>query len=114
MANKAAIEKYQRLLRMQNHVHVEKGAKTTRQQTRAKLRNTIKSKTTSADDKWDAMLKMQSRPVRESQTRLHKRCRRPGCGRPQGIDSRRTGLCRICLRNFMNRAWLPGFRLASW
>ena len=112
MANKAAISKYMKMMKYQTHVHVDKEGKRTRGDARKKLTDVLKSQTASVEDKWDAMLKLQKRPVKESQTRLNSRCKR--CGRPHAVDTRRTGLCRMCLRQFFCNGWLPGYMLSSW
>lgn len=46
-----------------------------------------------------------------SHVRVRNRCR--FCGRPRGTY-RKFGICRICLRQLLNKGLIPGLRKASW
>lgn len=50
-------------------------------------------------------------PRDSSACRVNRRC--ASCGRSRAVY-RRFGLCRMCLRNFAMRGYLPGLLKASW
>ncbi|MCY4420989.1 MAG: 30S ribosomal protein S14 [Gammaproteobacteria bacterium] len=78
---------------------------------RARLKATIKSPTTSYDEKQDAMLQLQKLPRDASPVRLRNRCSLTG--RPKGYY-RKFGLGRNKLREAAMRGDVPGLVKASW
>ena len=78
---------------------------TDRQETRNALRDKVK------EGDYDAMIKLQKRTRNESATRVTRRCE--SCGRPRGTY-RKFSLCRICLRKYAVRGFIPGLKKASW
>ncbi len=78
---------------------------------RAALKVLIASPTTSEEDRWDAVLKLQALPRDSSSARQRNRCNQTG--RPHGY-LRKFGLSRIKLREATMRGEVPGLRKASW
>ncbi|MBO9491011.1 30S ribosomal protein S14 [Endozoicomonas sp. G2_1] len=78
---------------------------------RAELKAIISSVNTSEEDRWDAVLKLQSLPRNSSSSRQRNRCN--VTGRPHGY-LRKFGLSRIKLREAMMRGEVPGLKKASW
>ena len=78
---------------------------------RAALKALIASPTTSEEDRWDAVLKLQTLPRDSSSSRQRNRCNQTG--RPHGY-LRKFGLSRIKLREATMRGEVPGLRKASW
>jgi len=78
---------------------------------RAQLKATINSVTTSDEDRWAAMLKLQSLPRDASPVRLRNRCGLTG--RPHGFF-RKFGLSRNKLREAVMQGDVPGVVKASW
>ena len=78
---------------------------------RAALKATIKSVNTSEEDRWDAVLKLQSLPRDSSTSRKRNRCNQTG--RPHGY-LRKFGLSRIKVREACMKGEIPGLRKASW
>ena len=78
---------------------------------RAELKAVISSVHTSDEDRWDAVLKLQSLPRDSSECRQRNRCNITG--RPHGY-LRKFGLSRIKLREHMMRGEVPGLKKASW
>jgi small subunit ribosomal protein S14 len=78
---------------------------------RAALKAIISSPETSEEDRWDAVLKLQSLPRDSSSSRQRNRCN--VTGRPHGY-LRKFGLSRIKLRETMMRGEVPGLKKASW
>lgn len=75
---------------------------------REELKRTIKK---DAENRDEAVLKLQKRRRDESKTRVRNRCRR--CGRPRAT-LRKFGLCRLCVRIAMMRGDITGMKKASW
>jgi small subunit ribosomal protein S14 len=63
------------------------------------------------DGREAAVLRLQKRRRNESYTRLRDRCRE--CGRGNGTY-KKFGLCRIHLREAVQRGDVPGLKKASW
>lgn len=103
MATKSKIAREKQLLKRLNHKE--------NQETRNKLRETVKSHKSTPEEKMLAMFALAKRNVDESPTRHTRRCWQ--CGRPKGVY-RRLGLCRCCIFSAMRNGWLVGFRKASW
>lgn len=78
---------------------------------RAALKKIIFDKTTSEDDRFEAVIKLQKLPRNASPSRVRNRCRITG--RPRGYY-RKFGLSRNRLREVMNRGEVPGAVKASW
>ena len=78
---------------------------------RAEIKAIISSVNTSEEDRWDAVLKLQTLPRDSSACRQRNRCNITG--RPHGY-LRKFGLSRIKLREHMMRGEVPGLKKASW
>ena len=78
---------------------------------RAELKKLISSPEASEEDRWDAVLKLQSLPRDSSSSRKRNRCNQTG--RPHGF-LRKFGLSRIKLREAAMRGEVPGLKKASW
>ncbi|BEU01593.1 30S ribosomal protein S14 [Agarivorans sp. OAG1] len=78
---------------------------------RAALKAIISSVNSSDEERWDAVLKLQSLPRDSSRSRQRNRCN--VTGRPHGY-LRKFGLSRIKLREAMMRGEVPGLKKASW
>ncbi len=74
-----------------------------------KARKELSDKAKKGD--WEAGIKLQKQPRDRSHVRLRARCN--VCGRPHGT-LKKFKLCRICLRNLLNRAFIPGAKKSSW
>ena len=78
---------------------------------RAQLKATVSSVSASDEDRWAAMLKLQSLPRDASPVRLRNRCGL--AGRPHGFF-RKFGLGRNKLREAVMQGDVPGVVKASW
>ena len=78
---------------------------------RKSLKATIKSSTTSFEEKMAAVDSLQKLPRDSSEVRQHNRCRITG--RPHGVY-RKFGLCRNKIREAAMRGDIPGLVKASW
>lgn len=78
---------------------------------RAALKAIIAGVDTPEDERWDAVLKLQSLPRDSSPSRQRNRCNITG--RPHGY-LRKFGLSRIKLREAAMRGEVPGLKKASW
>lgn len=78
---------------------------------RAALKEIISSVNSSDEERWDAVLKLQTLPRDSSRSRQRNRCN--VTGRPHGY-LRKFGLSRIKLREAMMRGEVPGLKKASW
>ncbi|MDX1706272.1 30S ribosomal protein S14 [Pseudidiomarina sp.] len=78
---------------------------------RIALKKVISDPTTSDEDRWDAVLKLQSLPRDSSPARQRNRCR--VTGRPHGF-LRKFGMSRIKVREKAMRGEIPGLKKASW
>ncbi|TCL04897.1 MULTISPECIES: 30S ribosomal protein S14 [Sodalis] len=78
---------------------------------RAELKTIISSVTSSDEERWDAVLKLQTLPRDSSPSRQRNRCRQTG--RPHAF-LRKFGLSRIKVRETAMRGEIPGLRKASW
>ncbi len=72
---------------------------------------TIKSSTSSDEEKWDAQIALQKLPRDSSQSRLRSRCQMTG--RPHGVY-RKFKLSRIMIREQGMAGNIPGLKKASW
>ncbi|KFZ30103.1 30S ribosomal protein S14 [Pseudidiomarina salinarum] len=78
---------------------------------RIALKKVISDPTTSDEDRWEAVLKLQSLPRDSSPVRQRNRCR--VTGRPHGF-LRKFGMSRIKVREKAMRGEIPGLKKASW
>jgi small subunit ribosomal protein S14 len=75
------------------------------------LKAIISSVNSSEEERWDAVIKLQSLPRDSSKARQRNRCNITG--RPHGY-LRKFGLSRIKLREATMRGEVPGLKKASW
>ncbi|MGJ8691531.1 MAG: 30S ribosomal protein S14 [Thalassotalea sp.] len=78
---------------------------------RLALKEIISNVNSSEEERWDAVIKLQSLPRDSSAARQRNRC--AITGRPHGF-LRKFGLSRIKLRETMMRGEVPGLKKASW
>ena len=78
---------------------------------RIALKNVISDPNTSDEERWEAVLKLQSLPRDSSPSRQRNRCR--VTGRPHGF-LRKFGMSRIKVREKAMRGEIPGLKKASW
>lgn len=78
---------------------------------RIALKNVISDPKTSDEERWEAVLKLQSLPRDSSPSRQRNRCR--VTGRPHGF-LRKFGMSRIKVREKAMRGEIPGLKKASW
>lgn len=78
---------------------------------RQELKAIILDVNASDEDRWNAVLKLQTLPRDSSPSRQRRRCRQTG--RPHGV-LRKFGLSRIKVRETAMRGEIPGLRKASW
>ena len=80
-------------------------------QKRAALKAIINDVNASDEERWEAVLKLQTLPRDSSRSRQRNRCNITG--RPHGF-LRKFGLSRIKLREAAMRGEVPGLKKASW
>ncbi|MBG23324.1 MAG: 30S ribosomal protein S14 [Idiomarinaceae bacterium] len=78
---------------------------------RIALKAVISDPNTSDEERWEAVLKLQSLPRDSSPSRQRNRCR--VTGRPHGF-LRKFGMSRIKVREKAMRGEIPGLKKASW
>ncbi|MBG6249100.1 MULTISPECIES: 30S ribosomal protein S14 [Symbiopectobacterium] len=78
---------------------------------RIELKAIISNVNSSDEDRWDAVLKLQTLPRDSSSSRQRNRCRQTG--RPHAF-LRKFGLSRIKVREAAMRGEIPGLKKASW
>ena len=78
---------------------------------RAILKTTLNDINATDEDRWSAMLKLQTLPRDSSPVRKRNRC--SVTGRPHGF-LRKFGMSRIKVREHMMRGEIPGRKKASW
>ena len=78
---------------------------------REELKAIISGVNSSDEDRWNAVLTLQSLPRDSSPSRQRNRCNHTG--RPHGF-LRKFGLSRINVRETAMRGEIPGLRKASW
>ena len=78
---------------------------------REELKKIISSESASDEERWAAVLKLQTLPRDSSPIRQRNRCRQTG--RPHGV-LRKFGLSRIKVREAAIRGEIPGLKKASW
>lgn len=80
-------------------------------QKRRTLKAIISSVNSTDEERWDAVLKLQSLPRDSARSRQRNRCNQTG--RPHGF-LRKFGLSRIKVREACMKGEIPGLRKASW
>jgi small subunit ribosomal protein S14 len=78
---------------------------------RATLKTIINDVNATDEDRWNAVLKLQTLPRDSSSARQRNRCN--VTGRPHGY-LRKFGMSRIKVREHMMRGEIPGLKKASW
>ena len=78
---------------------------------REELKKIISSESASDEERWAAVLKLQTLPRDSSPIRQRNRCRQTG--HPHGV-LRKFGLSRIKVREAAMRGEIPGLKKASW
>ncbi|AFP85595.1 ribosomal protein S14 [secondary endosymbiont of Heteropsylla cubana] len=78
---------------------------------RTELKKIISNTNVSDENRWNAVLKLQTLPRDSSPSRQQNRCRQTG--RPHAF-LRKFGLSRIKVREAAMRGEIPGMRKASW
>ncbi|CUX95720.1 30S ribosomal protein S14 [Candidatus Mikella endobia] len=78
---------------------------------RTELKTIISSINVTDEDRWNAVIKLQTLPRDSSPSRKRNRCRQTG--RPHAY-LRKFGLSRIKVREAAMRGEIPGLRKASW
>ena len=78
---------------------------------REELKAIISNVNSSDEDRWNAVLKLQTLPRDSSPSRQRNRCRQTG--RPHAF-LRKFGLSRIKVREAAMRGEIPGLKKASW
>jgi small subunit ribosomal protein S14 len=78
---------------------------------RAALKAIISGVNSSDEDRWNAVLQLQTLPRDSSSARQRNRCN--VTGRPHGF-LRKFGMSRIKVREHMMRGEIPGLKKASW
>ena len=78
---------------------------------REELKKIISSESASDEERWAAVLKLQTLPRDSSPIRQRNRCRQTG--RPHGV-LRKFGFSRIKVREAAMRGEIPGLKKASW
>ncbi|MDD0854495.1 30S ribosomal protein S14 [Halobacteriovorax sp. GB3] len=78
---------------------------------RAELRNKIKDVNLSEEERFEAMMKLQTLPRNSAKIRVRNRC--VLTGRPRG-NYRKFGLSRIAFRELALRGMIPGVTKSSW
>ena len=101
MAKKSSIENNNR----------RKGMVANKSATRSALKNMIRDKEVSFDDRIAAVHKLAEMPRNSSSIRVRNRCALTG--RPRGYY-RKFGMSRIALRELGSAGFLPGIVKASW
>ncbi len=78
---------------------------------RKQLSDTIKSQTASEEEKFEAMIKLQSLPKNSSKIRVRSRC--AITGRPRSVYSK-FKLSRLKFRELALKGMIPGVTKSSW
>ncbi|MBS0982220.1 30S ribosomal protein S14 [Gluconobacter cerinus] len=78
---------------------------------RTALKNIIKDRSLSVEDRFEATLKLAQMPRNGSATRVRLRCKLTG--RPRA-NYRKFELCRIALRDLASAGQIPGMVKSSW
>ena len=101
MAKKSAVEKNNKRMRIVER----RGAR------REALKVTIKDKSVSMEERFQAVMKLSKEPRNSSKIRIRNRCE--VSGRPRGYD-RKLRMSRIALRDLASMGQVPGVVKSSW
>ncbi|GAA5111642.1 30S ribosomal protein S14 [Orbus sasakiae] len=101
MAKQSMIERDKKRVKLANRYFAK----------RQELKAIISSVDATDEDRWNAVLKLQTLPRDSSPSRQRNRCRQTG--RPHGV-LRKFGLSRIKVREAAMRGEIPGLKKASW
>lgn len=101
MAKKSAIERNKKRERMARKYAAK----------RAALKATVRDRSLSPEDRFQAALKLSKLPRNSAQNRVRLRCELTG--RPRG-NYRKFRLCRIALRDLASVGQIPGMVKSSW
>ncbi|WP_392552271.1 30S ribosomal protein S14 [Orbus wheelerorum] len=101
MAKQSMIERDKKRVKLANRYFAK----------RQELKAIISDLNSTDEDRWNAVLKLQTLPRDSSPSRQRNRCRQTG--RPHGV-LRKFGLSRIKVRETAMRGEIPGLRKASW
>lgn len=101
MAKQSMIERDKKRVKLANRYFAK----------RQELKAIISSVDATDEDRWNAVLKLQTLPRDSSPSRQRNRCRQTG--RPHGV-LRKFGLSRIKIRETAMRGEIPGLKKASW
>lgn len=75
------------------------------------LRDAARNIHLSDEERWEAAKQLQDLPRDSSPSRRRNRCKI--CGRPRAYN-RKTGLCRLHMRTYVDAGMVPGMHKASW
>ncbi|GBR52761.1 30S ribosomal protein S14 [Neokomagataea thailandica NBRC 106555] len=78
---------------------------------RTALKNIIKDRSLSVEDRFEATLKLAQLPRNGAETRVRLRCKLTG--RPRA-NYRKFELCRVALRDLASSGQIPGMVKSSW
>ncbi|GBR45206.1 MULTISPECIES: 30S ribosomal protein S14 [Neokomagataea] len=78
---------------------------------RTALKNIIKDRSLSVEDRFEATLKLAQLPRNGAETRVRLRCKLTG--RPRA-NYRKFELCRVALRDLASTGQIPGMVKSSW
>lgn len=78
---------------------------------RTALKNIIKDRSLSVEDRFEATLKLAQLPRNGAETRVRLRCKLTG--RPRA-NYRKFELCRVALRDLASAGQIPGMVKSSW
>lgn len=78
---------------------------------RAELKKKCRLAYASGEIPWDSQRQLQELPRNSNRTRIQKRCRI--CGRAHAVY-KKFGMCRLCLRLYALKGYIPGLVIASW
>ncbi|WP_392558785.1 30S ribosomal protein S14 [Orbus mooreae] len=101
MAKQSMIERDKKRVKLANRYFAK----------RQELKAIISGVDSTDEDRWNAVLKLQTLPRDSSPSRQRNRCRQTG--RPHGV-LRKFGLSRIKVRETAMRGEIPGLKKASW
>lgn len=101
MAKQSMIERDKKRVKLANRYFAK----------RQELKAIISGVNSTDEERWNAVLKLQTLPRDSSPSRQRNRCRQTG--RPHGV-LRKFGLSRIKVRETAMRGEIPGLKKASW
>jgi len=78
---------------------------------RAELKELARQSYIRGEIPWEVHQQLQELPKNSHRNRIRNRCR--CCGRPRAVYHK-FGLCRLCLRKYAMKGYIPGLVKASW